>query len=142
MFLEELKEFIRNFLIWIYFLLGSSFFFFFFGLKNIELLGKNWLLLAPTDYSLAVQILKKIQQDLLPTGVNLIVTNPLSAFLVQIMISLLLAFILTSPLLLYRLIKYNIFPPLCLSRKKKRLWEFCFLLFFYFWLVACLLTWF
>jgi len=43
MFLEELKEFIRNFLIWIYFLLGSSFFFFFFGLKNIELLGKNWL---------------------------------------------------------------------------------------------------
>ena len=117
MFLEELKEFIRNFLIWIYFLLSSAFFFFFFGLKNIEFLGKNWLLLAPTDYSLAVQILKKIQQDLLPAGVNLIVTNPLSAFLVQIMISLLLAFMLTSPLFLYGLIKY--LSPALFKQEKK-----------------------
>jgi len=106
-FFKEFKEFIKSILSWVYLLLGFSFFFFTFGLKEIEILGKNLILPLPTLYSFSSQIFRKIQQDLLPNGVQLIVTNPLSAFLAQVLFSLLLAFIITSPFFLYKTIFYK-----------------------------------
>jgi len=116
-FLKEFKEFIKSILSWIYLLLGFSFFFFLFGLKEIEIFGRNLFLPLPTPHSFSVQIFEIIQQDLLPPGVQLIVTNPLSAFLAQILISLLLAFILTLPFFLYRMMRYLL--PALLEKEKR-----------------------
>lgn len=116
-FLNEFKEFIKSILSWLYFLLGFSFFFSLFGLKEVEMLGKNLFLPLPTLYSFSGQVFKKVQQDLLPAGVQLIVTNPLSAFLAQVLVSLLLAFVLTFPFLLYKMIKY--FSPALFEKEKK-----------------------
>lgn len=115
--LQELKEFIKGILSWIYLLLGSSFFFFVFGMERVELFGKNIFLPLPTLQSFSVQIFGKMQQDLLPVGVQLIVTNPLSAFLAQILISLSLAFFLTLPFFLYRMMRYLL--PALFEKEKK-----------------------
>lgn len=120
-FFQESKEFVKSILSWVYLLLGFSFFFLLLGLKEIELLGRNLFLPLPTLHSFSVQIFGIIQKNLLPSGVQLIVTNPLSAFLAQITISLLLAFILTLPFLLYKIIGY-LFPALFEKEKKAIIW--------------------
>jgi sec-independent protein translocase protein TatC len=53
----------------------------------------------------------------LPTGVQLIVTNPLAAFLSQVIISVFSAFILTFPFFLYKIVSY-LFPALFDKEKK------------------------
>ena len=116
-FLYELKEFLKNILLWIYFFLGFAIFFFGFGLKQIEILGKGLFLPVPTIYSFSSQFFKYLQQSLLPSQVEIVVLNPLNAFLTQIIIALSLAFILTFPILLYRLIKF-ISPALYEKEKK------------------------
>src|SRR3989338_8580654 len=58
--------------------------------------------LLPFSNPLTVQIFNKIQSDLLPSGVHLIVTNPLSAFIAEIELSILLAFIILFPFFLYK----------------------------------------
>lgn len=138
-FFKEFREFIKTVLSWICLLVGFSFFFFLFGLKEVEIFGKKLFLPLPTLYSFSVQIFKKIQQDLLPTGVQLIVTNPLSAFLAQILISLSLAFILTLPFFLYRIMKY--LGPALFEKEKKVIIKVLFpsaLLFF----AGCLFAYF
>ena len=115
--LKEFKEFWKTILSWLYFLLAFSVFFFAFGLKEIEVLGRNFLFPLPTLQSFSSQFFALIQRDLLPTGVQLIVTNPLSAFSAQIIISLSLAFFFTSPLFLYKVIRY-LSPALYQNEKK------------------------
>ncbi len=128
--LEELKEFLKSILLWIYFFLGFTIFFFGFGLKQIEILGKRFFLPAPTIYSFAAQFFKYLQENLLPPQVEVVVLNPLNAFLAQIMIGLSLAFIFTFPLLLYRVIKF-ISPALYEKEKKavSKVVIFCVILF-------------
>jgi len=138
-FFKEFKEFIKSILSWVYLLLGFSFFFFAFGLKEIEILGKNLILPLPTLYSFSSQIFRKIQQDLLPNGVQLIVTNPLSAFLAQVLVSLLLAFIITSPFFLYKTMKYLL--PALFEKEKKAIIRVLFPSFFLFFL-GCLFAYF
>jgi len=100
-FFEEAREFVRNILVWVYFLVGFSFLFF----------------LLPLDHSFSVIIFEIIKHDLLPSGVELMVTNPLSAFLAQIQISFLLAFLATLPIFLYKMMKY--FLPALYEKEKK-----------------------
>lgn len=116
-FFKEFKKFIKSILFWIYFLIGFSFFFFLFGLKEIGIFGRRFLFPLPVEHSFSIQIFKKIQQDFLPAGVQLIVTNPLSAFLAQVLISILLAVALTFPFFLYGIIKY--LSPALLKQEKK-----------------------
>lgn len=115
--LKELKEFLKSILLWVYFFLGFTIFFFGFGLKQVEILGKEFFLPVPTIYSFAVQFFKYLQQNLLPPQVEIVVFNPLNALLAQLMIGLFLAFMLTFPLLLYRVIKF-IFPALYQKERK------------------------
>ena len=115
--LNELKEFIKSILSWIYLLFAFAFFFFLFGLKEVELFGRNLFLPLPTLHSFSAQFFGKIQTDLLPAGVQLIVTNPLSAFSAQIITSLLLGFVLTFPFFLYKTMRY-LYPAL-LGKEKK-----------------------
>jgi sec-independent protein translocase protein TatC len=116
-FINELKKFISNILSWVYVLAAFSFLFFGFASREIIVKGKHLFIPWPSMHSFSVQILEKIQNDLLPAGVQLIVTSPLAAFLSQVIVSLFLAFVLTFPYFLYRIISY-LFPAL-LGREKK-----------------------
>src|SRR3990167_4976447 len=94
---EELKIFIKNILHWIYSFVGFSFFFFIFGLKKVVIWGKDYFLPLPTEISFSVQVFNKIRSDLLPLNVQLVVTNPMSAFVSQMLLSILLSFLFSNP---------------------------------------------
>lgn len=115
--LEEFKEFGKGIFSWFCLFFGFTLFFFLFSLKEIEFLGRNFLLPLPGFPSFSAQFFSKINADFLPSGVELIVTNPLSAFSAQIMISLLLAFVLTLPFFLYKIIGY--LSPSLFEKEKK-----------------------
>lgn len=119
--LEEVRKFLKNILDWVYLLLGFAALFFFFGLKEVSVFGRNYL--APTlgGDSFVVQVFKKIQYDFLPPGVHLAVTNPTSAFVSQILISLLVAFIVTFPFFLYKIIQY--LKPAMFPRERKLIFQ-------------------
>lgn len=138
--LEEFKIFVKNISHWIYSFTLFSFFFFLFGFKEIiiwgksfylPLLSKNGLLLVIggdtnlpflSENSLAVQVFNKIRIDLLPSNVQLITTNPITAFSSQVSLSIFLAFIFTLPLLLYKIILY-LHPALLPREKKAVIWS-------------------
>ncbi len=101
--LIELRKFILSSLIVFLFF---SFFFFFLGTGQIELFGQTFYFLSPTAQSFSVQFLEMMRQDLLTPKIQLIVTNPLNAFLAQITVSLFLAFIFSLPFFLFQMIKY------------------------------------
>jgi sec-independent protein translocase protein TatC len=128
---EELIIFIKSIFYWICYFIGFSFFFFIFGLKKVVIFGQNYFLPLPTKNSFSVQVFNKIRYDLLPPGVQLVVTNPISAFVSQILLSMLLSFLLTTPLFIYKIIMY-LQPALLPREKKVVLWSllpFAFLFF-------------
>ena len=130
-FLKELKVFIKNILFWIFSFIGFSFFFFLFSFKKVAILGKEYFLLLPTGNSFSAQIFSKIRHDLLPPGVQLITTNPMSAFVSQILLSMLLSFLLTIPLFIYKIIMY-LRPALLPHEKKAVLWSLFPIAFLFF----------
>ena len=89
-FFKELRNFIKNILSWIYALVGFSFLFFIF----------------PLHRPFSLLFFERIKYDLLPAGVQLIVTNPMSAFLSQMIISIALALIVISPFIAFGIVKY------------------------------------
>lgn len=118
-FFQELTGLTKNILTWSCFLFLVSCFFFLF----------------PTGYTFSVIVFERVTRDLLPTGVQLIVTNPVSAFLVQMQISLLLAFIVTLPLSIYGMMRY-LLPALFEKEKKAIIWILFSSIFLFF--VGCL----
>lgn len=117
MFFKELRQFIKVISAWFYLFLLFSGFFFLFGLKEVGLFGRTFLLPLPTIHSFSVQFFKIIEKTLVPINVQLIATEPFAAFLSQIKISLLLAFIFTFPVFLYKLISF-LRPALYQNEKK------------------------
>src|SRR3989344_4430660 len=120
--IQELEIFIKSILYWIYSFIGFSFFFFLFGFKDVTIYGEDYILLLPTNYSFSVQFFNRVRDDLLPQGVELITTNPMSAFVSQILFSALLSFLLTTPFLLYKIISY-IRPALFPHERRAVLWS-------------------
>lgn len=118
---DELKALLKSILLWVYFFLGFLVFFFAFGPKKIQVLGNFLILPWPTINSFSVKLFKVFKQNLLPSEVQVIVINPLNAFLAQIVIALSLAFIVTFPLLLYRIIKF--LTPALYEREKKAVFK-------------------
>jgi len=119
-YLNEAKIFIKNLTEWILLLLIFTVFFFTFGLREVVVFGKLLLLPLPTLQSgatFAVELFNYMTTDLIPEGVTLIVTNPLTAFIAQVKIALLLSFAFTLPFLLYRLVRY--FSPALYREEKK-----------------------
>ncbi len=88
--LHELKTLFRGILMWMLVLLLLAIFF----------------LAWPVHNSFAIQVFKMMKHDLIPANVNVIVTNPFSAFLIEIKISLLLSFICTLPFFLVSVLRY------------------------------------
>lgn len=115
--LQELKIFIKNIAPWIYSLIGFSIFFSVFGLHRVVIYGRNFFLPVLSDNSFSVQVFKMLERDFVPSGVQLIVTNPWSGFIAQLEIVLILAFIITFPFLLYKIIKY--LSPALFEHEKK-----------------------
>ena len=123
-FFQEFREFLKSITVWFCLLLVFAGFFFLFGIKEVDVLGKVYFLPLPTDPPFSVQLFEKMQQDLLPSGVQLIVTNPLSAFLSQIKISLSMAFFLSFPYFLFRIIGF--FAPALYKKEKKAMLKLLF----------------
>lgn len=119
-FLKELEELKRSFLPLLFLVLVLSLFFFAFGPREIDFSGTKLFLPWPTFRSFSVLVFDRIQGDLVPAEVELIVTNPLSAFLTQVIISLFLSSFIILPFFLYRLIKY-LSPALSQTEKKKNI---------------------
>jgi len=115
--IEELRIFLKSILHWIYSFVGFSFFFFLFGFKTVTIWGKDYVLPMPDANSFSVQVFTKVRHDLLPPDVQLIVTNPMSAFVWQILLSMILSFLFTTPLFLYKIIMY--LQPALLPNEKR-----------------------
>jgi sec-independent protein translocase protein TatC len=120
--IEELKVFALNILYCLYALTGFSLFFFSFGLRRVVFFGNAYFLPMPTENSFSVQAFNRMRHDLLPSGVQLVVTNPMSAFVSQILLSLFLGFMLTVPFFLYRILLY-INPALFAHEKRMVVWS-------------------
>lgn len=104
--LEELKIFLKNVLHWIYCFVGFSLLFAVLGLHRVVIHGRAFILPSFSGDSFSVQVFKIVKQNFLPPGVQLMVTNPWSGFVAQLEIVIILAFLVTFPLLLYKIIKF------------------------------------
>jgi sec-independent protein translocase protein TatC len=100
---------------------GFSFFFFVFGLNEVVLFGRTYLLPLPTGDSISVQVFNQISIDVLPENVQLLVTNPMSGFLSQMSLAMFLAFLATIPLFVYKLTTY-LLPALHPHEKRVFIW--------------------
>jgi len=127
---QELKELGKSILIWFYVFLVLAVIAFTIGLKEVSLFGRDILFPLPTINSFSAKFFEIIQNDLLPQGVDLIVTNPLSAFLAQVSVSVFLAFTISFPFLLYRIIGY--ISPALYNKEKKAFLKILFPSFFLF----------
>lgn len=117
--MELLREFqilVNNILYWIIAFISASAFLFFFGLKDVLISGRHYLVPLPSETSFSTMMFLRVRLDLLPPGVELITTNPMSALVTQISFSLLLGFLVTLPAFLYEIIKY--LNPALLPREK------------------------
>jgi len=136
MILDELQQFGKKILSWIWLFLAAFGFFFAFGIKTViinfqfpifnKLLISNFSLPLPIPSynSISALFFKKIQSDLLikdlpagKAGMELITINPLDALWAQMGIALFLAFIITLPFLLYKIASYF---SSALQKKEKR----------------------
>jgi len=114
---DEINELRKTIIPWLFCFLILVIFFFTFGIKQIELVGRNFFLPIPSSNSISVQALKIMRNDLVPSNVQLITTSPLNAFLAQITVSLFLALIASFPFFLYKIMRY-LFPALYEYEKK------------------------
>jgi len=105
-FWEEIRVLKRTILFWIVFLLVVSAFFFFFGSGSANVFGKDMFVPTLTAPSFATELFFALESKLIPAGVEIIVTNPFSAFIAQVKIAFLLAFMLGLPFLIYALARY------------------------------------
>lgn len=120
-FFEELKIFVKGILHWTYAFIGFSLFFFIFGLHTVTIYGRNLMLPIFSEDSFAVQFFKIIQHDFMPSGVTIIVTNPMSGFITQLEIAMTLAFISIFPLFLYKIMKY--LSPALFEHEKRMIFK-------------------
>lgn len=92
-------------------------FFMAFKMKQEEIMGIKLLLPVPAIDSVSLSIFNKVQHDLLPPNIKILVTDPVHALLVQIDISFFFAFLISFPVLLSRLFSY-LSPALHTHEKK------------------------
>lgn len=120
-FLEELNELRKSFLPWIFFFLFLSVFFFGFGIEQTEIFGLSVYYPFPSLHSISAYLLEIAKQDLLSEEIKIVTLNPLNAFLSLVIISLFLAFIVSFPFYLYKLIRY--LSPALYQRERKAIFK-------------------
>lgn len=137
--LQELKIFIKNIVPWIYSFIIFSVFFSLFGLSKVTLWGRELFLPIFSAESFSVQVFKILERDFVPSGVQLIVTNPWSGFITQFKIVVVLAFVVTLPFLLYKIMKYC--SPALLKSERKAIFRSVAMFTFLF-LLGCVFAYF
>jgi sec-independent protein translocase protein TatC len=115
--IEELRNFLKAILHWIYALIGFTLFFFLFGPGQVTVYGRSFVLPVFTENSFSVWVFKAIEHSFIPPQVSIIVTNPMSGFIAQLEIAIILAFVFLFPFFLYKIIKY--LSPALLEHEKK-----------------------
>ena len=100
---------------WIFLVLAS--FLFLFGIRDTSLWGSNFPVPSLESRPLSVEIFRALERDLLPVGVQLISLDPFAGFVTQTLVSVLVSFLLTFPILLWRILSY--LAP-ALHREEKR----------------------
>ncbi len=105
-FLQELQIILNTLRDWIILLLVAMLFFFACNVETVTMFGHTGPFFVFTQDSFAALWFQYMVEHVVPEGVPVIVTGPLTAFAVQIKLSLLLAFIVTLPVLLYKLFAY------------------------------------
>ena len=103
---EELQALKRAILPWFYVFAVLSLFFFFFEIKPVDFSGYRVYLPSPSVEPIAAKVFLVAESNILPPGVELVVTEPLSGFTVTAGIAAGLAFVLTFPWLLRSLSVY------------------------------------
>lgn len=121
---EEIKKAKDLLVDWLILFVGVGVFFFVFGILQFTLGDVQVAVPFPTTQSFAVLFFKMIEADLLPLGVTLVATGPMSALNSQILIAFLLSFLVTFPYLLYRLVRY--ISPALYATELKALLVFLF----------------
>lgn len=109
--LAELGEFLRAVRSWLYaWLLGTAVLF---GVGFQSVVWKGYTFVVPdqTAAPLAALMLQHMTERFVPEGVTLVALTPFAAFVAQLVIALVLAFIISLPIFVLRLFAY-LFPAL------------------------------
>ncbi|MBI2108908.1 MAG: twin-arginine translocase subunit TatC [Parcubacteria group bacterium] len=113
----ELKTMATELLKWLFLVLVSTIILFSIGIEKVNIGKYSIPLPVPEKHSAALYFFETIRNDLMPEGVDLIVTNPASAFVSQILIAFLLSVIITVPYALYIFTRY-FSPAFYISEKR------------------------
>lgn len=119
---DEIQAFLKSVLTWIYTFAAFSIIFFTFGAEKVSLAGKSLWLPWLSARSFSVQVFSAIREDLLPAGVELVTTNPMSAFLTQVLLSILLGFMASFPVFVYKIVLY-LRPALLPDERRALFWS-------------------
>ncbi len=119
--LDEMKIFLNSLLKWFIVLLILDMFFFALGPHTLTLWGRAVSVPWPTDHSFTAQFFTMMQRDIVPHGVEVIVTGPFDAFLLEMKIAFFLAFVCAFPLLLWSVLRY--LAPALKSREKSAIYK-------------------
>lgn len=106
LFLNEIKDIKNSLLTWfIIFILGiicvGAL-----GLQKQDIKGYTVYMPSVTAHSVASSFFIDAKTKLVPEGVSLLATNPITVFIAQIKIAVLISFVLTFPVFLYGLFRY------------------------------------
>jgi len=115
--LSELKILFKSLRNWALLLVLGTIFFFAFGLGTVEIRGKETVFPVPKSESLSAELLRHIVEEIVPEGVPLMVTGPLTAFIAQMKLAFLLSFVSTFPFLLYAVLSY--LKPALYARERR-----------------------
>lgn len=103
---EELQALKKAILPWLYAFVLFSLFFFLFEFKPVNFSGYSLYVPVFSAEPIAAKVFLAAKNNILPEGVQLVVTEPLSGFVVTIGIAVGLSFVLTFPWLLRSLSVY------------------------------------
>lgn len=104
--LTEIKIFFGTIADWLLLLLICTALFFTCNFETVTVWGVAITLPLPSDTSIAAEVFTTMVREVVPASVPLLVTGPMTAFVAQIKVSLLLAMFFTSPFFLYSLMRY------------------------------------
>jgi len=124
MIFTELKKLLLGIVRWIIALLVIASFFFVFGATTIHIWGREVIVPWFTDKTFAVTFFDRMRRDLIPPQVQVIVTNPFDAFIIEIKIALFLTFIIATPIILVALLKY--LSPALKPKEKNAIYKVVF----------------
>lgn len=119
-FLQEANNLKGHLLSWALSFFGAIFILFSVGIEKTVMFGKELYVPIFSQHSFTVIFFQAIKRNLVPDGVTLIATSPLSVFLAQVKIAIVGGFMMTLPFLLYKLSCY--IAPALYAKERRVVW--------------------